>query len=78
MLSMAYLSLLCVDILHFVSNACKVLLKGVLTDDHSASAVVGVETECVGIAKSAVEEEYDMVLQVVDESERTDAAGFQT
>lgn len=75
---MAYLSLLCVDILYFVSDACKVLLKGVLTDDYCASAVVRVEAECGGIAKSAVEEEYDMVLQVVDESERTDAARFQT
>lgn len=75
---MAYLSLLCVDIFHFVSDACKVLLKGVLADDYSASAVVRVEAEGVGVAKSAIEEEYDMVLQVVDESERTDAAGFQT
>lgn len=75
---MAYLSLLCVDIFNFVADACQILLKGVLTDDYCASAVVGVETECGGIAKSAIEEEYDMVLQVVDESERTDAAGFQT
>lgn len=75
---MAYLSLLCVDIFHFVSNACQKLLKGVLTDDYCASAVVRVEAEGVGVSKSAIEEEYDMVLQVVDESERTDAARFQT
>lgn len=78
MFSIAYLSLLCVDIFHFVANACQILLKGVLADDYCSSAIVRVETECVGIAKSAVEEEYDMVLQVVDESERTDAARLQT
>ena len=60
-----------------VADTLEVLLEGRTGDDHRAAAVVGVETEAVCLQEVLVQEENDMVLGVIDESEWTDAAWFQ-
>ena len=42
-----------------------------------APAIIGVEREQVCLAETAIQEKDDMVLRVVDEPERRDAARFQ-
>ena len=66
------------DIFHFIAYARQVLLEGGLGDDYRAATVIGVEAQGRSVFQSAVEKENDVVLGVVDESERTDAAGFET
>ena len=65
------------DVLHFVADEGEELLESGLVDDDRAAAVVGVETERLGFLEAAVQKENDMVVRIVDESERTDAAGFE-
>lgn len=47
-------------------------------DDNRAAAIVGMEGEGLCCLEGSVEEEVDMVLSVVDKSERGDAAWFET
>lgn len=65
-----------VDIFHGVAHGGEVLLKSFPADDDRSAAVIGVKTERLSILQTAVEEQYHMVLRVVDETEGTDAAGL--
>lgn len=60
-----------------VAYSGEVLLKGFLTNHHCAATVVRVETKVLGLFEAAIQEKYYMVLSVVDQTERADAAGLQ-
>ena len=66
-----------VNPLDTIADALQVLLEGRAGDDHRTAAVVRVETEAVCLQEVLVQEENDVVLGVIDESEGTHAAGFQ-
>ena len=66
------------DILHCVADGSEVLPESLLRDNDRASAVVGMEGERGGILETAVEEENDMMVSIIDESERTDRTGFES
>ena len=66
------------DILHCVADGSEVLPESLLRNYNSASAVVGMEGERRGIFQPAVEEENDMMVSIIDESERTDRTGFES
>ena len=66
------------QILYGVADGGEVVLKSVLRDDDRATAVVGMERERRGIFQPAVEEENDMMVSIIDESERTDRTGFES
>jgi len=72
------LHLACGDILHFVAYARQVLLKCGLRDDYRSATIVRVEAQGVCLFESAVEKKDHMVLGVVNQTEGTDAAGFET
>ena len=55
-----------VDILYGI----EILVECFVRDDHRATTIVGVEREERSIAKGLVEEQVDMMLGVVDQSER--------
>ena len=65
------------DVLDFVAERSEKALKSVLGDDDRSAAIVRVERERGGIFETAVKEENDMTLGIIDESERADATGFQ-
>ena len=60
-----------------VADTLEVLLEGWAGDDNCSAAIVGVETERFGVLQVLVQKENDVVVGVVDESERTDTARFQ-
>lgn len=47
------------------------------TDDDGAAAVVGMEGECLGLLEVRIEEEDDVMLLVIDQSEGRDATWLQ-
>ena len=65
------------QILYRITYCREVLLKSVLGDDDCAAAVVGMERERRGIFQTAVEEENDVVVGVVNKPERADRTRFQ-
>ena len=65
------------DILDSVADCSEVLLERLLADDDGATAVVGVERERRSFAEPAVEEKDDMMVGIIDESERADRTGFE-
>ena len=66
------------NILHCVADGSEVLPERLLRDNDRASAVIRVERERRGILETAVEEENDMMVSIIDESERTDRTGFES
>ena len=64
--------------LHPITDQGEVAQKLGQGDDDGAAAVVGMETEGRRFAQATIEEEDDMMVGIVDESEGTDAAGFET
>ena len=66
------------QILHGIADGGEVVLKSVLGDDDCAAAVVGMERERRGVFQTAVEEENDVVVCVVNKPERADRTRFQT
>ena len=66
------------NILHCVADGSKVLPERLLRNYNSTSAVIRVERERRGIFQPAVEEENDMMVSIIDESERTDRTGFES
>ena len=61
-----------------VAHALEVALEVFALDDHRTPAIVRVETERLGLKEVLVEEQDDMVLLVVDKTERADAAWFKS
>ena len=66
------------DVLHPIAKRGEVALESVLGNDDGAAAIVGMEGERGGVAETAVEEEDDVVVGIVDETEGADATGFET
>ena len=64
--------------LHPITDQGEVAKKLGQGDDDGAATVVGMETESRRFAQATIEEEDDMMVGIVDESEGTDAAGFKT
>ena len=65
------------EILDWVANSGEVLAERLLGDNDRASAVIGVEREGGCILETAIEEEDDMMIGIIDESKRTDRTGFK-
>ena len=61
-----------------VAHALEVALEVLATDDHRASAVVGMETERLSIEQVLIEEQDHMVVRIVNKTERADAAWFES
>ena len=66
------------EVLDCIANGGEVLLERLLGNDDGAPAVIGVEGERWGILQTAVEEEDDMMVGIINESEGTDRTGFES
>ena len=67
-----------INIFNLIADAGQVLLESVLRDHYRSATVVGVERERGSLLQTAIEKEDDMMVGIVDESERTDASGFKS
>ena len=67
-----------IDIFNLIAHTGQVLLESVLRDHYRSATVVGVERERGSLLQTAVQKEDDMMVGIVDESERTDASGFKS
>ena len=66
------------DIFDFIADGSQVLLESGLGDHYRSATVVGVERERGSLLQTAIEKEDNMMVGIVDESERTDTSGFKT
>ena len=66
------------EVLYGITDAGEVLLESLLRDNDRAAAVIGVKRERGSFLQTAVEEKDDMVIGIINESERTDRTGFES
>ena len=66
------------DIFDGIGEEGEVLTESGLGEDDGTAAVVGMEAERRSGLQTGIQEKDHMVVRVVDESERTDATGFES
>ena len=66
------------EVLYGITDGGEVLLESFLRDNDRAAAVIRVEGERRGILQTVVEEEDDMMVGIINESEGTDRTGFES
>ena len=65
------------EVLYGITDGGEVLLERLLRDNDRAAAVIGVKRERGSFLQTAVEEKDYMVIGIINESERTNRAGFE-